>query len=48
MHALNVNGRLLYAFSDFDGPLVVIWFETIKIFTCDSSELVEVALSTYC
>ena len=31
-----------------DGPLVVIWFETVKIFTCASSELVEVAFSTYC
>ena len=37
-----------HALSDFDGPLAVIWFETVKIFTCDSDELVEVAFSTYC
>ena len=37
-----------HALSDFDGPLAVIWFETVKIFTCASDELVEVAFSTYC
>ena len=34
-----------HALSNFDGPLAVIWFETVKIFTRASSELVEVAFS---
>ena len=34
-----------HALSNFDGPLAVIWFETVKIFTRASSELLEVAFS---